>query len=265
MKNYFIIISLLLYCSAGMATVCKVQSGKVKIGENIYRAPALVENCKGCVKSISSSSELCFFNKSKQWRCEKITKDSKISVSNLVVGAEYKESFASTMMSIFNPAETKSYGGLRLKDTEYLAGFPYGEILMPKATLSLNVQIATQNSNQEFVLMDASSSKVIFETNKPVAKVLIPSAILKPEGEYRWILKSAGETYPGSFSITAKIHQQVFEEDFKSAQVPGLGPVATQALRATIAKEYGYTFDSQQLVQAVTERVNSQKVYGGAL
>ncbi|MDA9095359.1 hypothetical protein N9J88_03080 [Porticoccaceae bacterium] len=259
MKHRFIIILLLLYCNTGWSTVCKVQTGEVEVLKKRYIASEVIERCTGEVKPVTKSAEFCFFNNAKQWNCQQLVRGAEpsVKVSDLVFNADYKSSFISAWLAVLNPIVNKPYGGKRLKETDYLPGFPYGEVLMPETSLTLNAQFKVKS--QDFILMDADSNKIIFTTDRPLSNIQIPRSKLRAEGNYKWALKSHDKTFLGKFSIASKSDQREFEGDFENATGAGLGPVATLVLQATVAKEYGYTFDYQRLLQAAKKHINSKK------
>jgi hypothetical protein len=259
MKHRFTIILLLLYCNAGWSTVCKVQAGEVKVLKNRYIASDVIEPCTGEVKPITKSAEICFFNHAKQWNCQQLVRGAEpsVKVSDLRFNAGYKSSFIRAWLAILNPIVNKPYGGKRLKETDYLAGFPYGEVLMPKARLTLNAQFEVKS--KDFILMDAVSNQIIFTTDRPVINIQIPRSKLRAEGNYKWALKSHDKTFLGKFSIASKLDQREFEGDFENATGAGLGLSETLVLQAAVAKEYGYTFDYRRLLQAAKKHINSKK------
>jgi hypothetical protein len=267
--KYCIFALLLLASSMSYSNVCEVKSGEVKLSgaETSFTAGdgGWIEDCSGTIELVSEEAEICLFNQLKQWHCKVQQKqDGTVDVDELTIDPEYATGFFGALRSLFNPDTEMAYGGLRLKDDEPLPGFPYSDILLPTASLDLNIERATGETITTFRLVDTATSQEIFVNNNPGASIAIPAAFFSAGKEYQWTMMSPEKTFTGTFAVVEAADQLEFEADLNDALAAGdlTGP-AQELMRAVVAREYGYTFDYQQSLDKTRQSIKSADT-GGA-
>lgn len=253
---------LLLIFGSVCANVCEVKSGKVQIDGTSYGKDAWIEGCAGGLEVISQQAEICFFNQLKQWHCTDLKEGAETTIEDLAIKPEYAKGFFDALVAIWRPDSQANYGGKRLKEGEYLSGFPYGEILKPEKSLNLNTDHSTKSGIAAFSIVNADSqNEHIFSVTNAGNTVAIPTDVLRAGMRYTWTLQSGSVNYSGNFSIASEADQQEFEQDLNGAQGE-LSGAANQLLLAAIAREYGYTFDYQQALNMARQTITSEKKQG---
>lgn len=230
-----------------------VKSGKVTSldGRNVYESGAEVEECE----IIAENAVVCFTNKLDQHICKSLS--GKFDLSNLVRQKSSKSIFQ-IIRSLYTPNSTELYGGKRLKESEYLAGYPYGEVLLPNKILSFSTSGAVQGKIRSFALyeMEEGSAKPVFSTNQVSKKIEIPITKLRHGTKYKWTALSSEKDYSGVFTVAQQEDQQEFENELKASLSKSDPSTSTRhLLRAVLAKEYGFTFDMQQSIEVARDAI----------
>jgi len=251
----FIAMAALFLMQPLLAGVCAVQSGQkgcITLGEVSYIAGDSIDNCESA--TVSCPVVLCFVNKVGQTLCKQVEKVGQVNLNDLSNKEESRQ-FLQIVKAIFSSSPQTYYGGKRLKSTERIPGFPYGEMLMPEVAFSISLQSPKVGVLNSFELKDGSGStlaRLAPEGNNKVIRV--PSKYLLPGKNYQWSAQTGKKTYTGKFSIASKSDQQEFEQELNDAlSQSDASPSTRYMLRAALAKDYGFTFDMRQAVKSAKE------------
>jgi len=253
-KNNAGIILLFLLCQTINATECYVKTGKVTVTkegkETTYIPGDRINPCKGK----SKKATICYKNKFEQEICKETSGD--IEPKDLA-RVRSPSPLLQLIISLYKPEKVEFYGGKRLKESEYLAGFPYGEVLLPERTLAFSTNNALQVTMKKFELYEKEGNKkLLFRTHQVEKKIVIPVAHLRLGAKYKWLLLSKNKKYTGVFTTTQQQDQQEFEKELKEILFKSDRSVSTRhLLRAVLAKEYGFTFDMQQSIEAARNAI----------
>ncbi|VAW79093.1 hypothetical protein MNBD_GAMMA14-1915 [hydrothermal vent metagenome] len=256
----FIVVAALSVMQPLLAGVCAVQSGQegcIKSGNTSYMAGDSIDNCEAAI--VSCPVVLCFVNKVGQTLCKQVEKVGQVNLNDLGNKEESRQ-FLQIVKAIFSSEPQTYYGGKRLKSTERIPGFPYGEMLMPEVAFSISLQDSDAGVLSSFELKDKSGNTLARLTPEGNNKVIrVPSKYLKPGKRYQWSAQAGNKTYTGKFSIASKSDQQEFEQALNDAlSQSDASPSTRYMLRAALAKDYGFTFDLRQSVKKAKE-----VTYGG--
>jgi len=249
----FFIIVLLLGTQSAYSSECYVKSGEVtKPNNKIVKAGAVLRPCQGN----GNKAVVCYENKMEQPICS--SKSGVFSLAALANERSSKSLFES-IYSIYNPEKTRHYGGKRLKEFKGLSGFPNGEVLLPDSALRFSTKSALQNKLERFELYKDGSNKLIFSSEQVGKEVVIPAGLLRAGGKFKWLAKISGKKYSGVFTVALTEDQEEFINELKAMRAMSDSSASTRyLLRAVLAKDYGYTFDMQQSLEAARAAIEQE-------
>jgi hypothetical protein len=149
--------------------------------------------------------------------------------------------------------ETVRPGGKRLQDSHRIAGFPYGEIMMPRRGLAFRVSAAGPEGVASFSLYDQRErGRAIFRVGKVHDLVHIPVQVLRHGGGYVWIAEAASGQVRGTFRILDRRDQSELQQELERVRRNrGGSEVARRLLDATVYDESGYIFDRDATLDEV--------------
>jgi hypothetical protein len=241
-------IFLMMLGSVAYSSECYVKSGVViKPDKKKVSAGKVLKPCEGS----TLSAVLCYENKLEQQICKK--KSGEFSLAALVNDRSSK-SLLQVIYEIYSPEQNEHYGGKRLKKSETLPGFPVGELLMPASAL----KFSTKSTVQNFKLYKKDNNKSVFSSVQANATISIPVAKLHFGSRFRWTAQSGGKRFSGFFTITSREDHEEFKTELKDMRSKSDSSESTRhLLRAVLAKEYGYTFDKRQSLNAARLALNN--------
>lgn len=254
MKKRYLVVFFLLFGQTAYAAECYVKSGKVTSGKEVFEQGDKVKQCKGR----GENAVVCFENKYDQQVCQDVSGNFDLSNS---AQQKSSRSIMQLIKSLYAPETIKSYGGKRLKESEYLAGFPYGGILLPNSPLKFSTNDNVQGGMKSFLLYEKEvGTKPVFSTDQVNKRIVIPATKLRQGAKYKWMVQSGEKKYSGIFTIAQQQDQQEFEKELKTAQAKSDPSKSTKhLLRAILAKEYGFTFDMQQSIEAARDAITQEE------
>jgi len=260
-QGHIIIIMTALFISGPLfAGFCAVKSGDkgcIKNSSGSYMAGDSIDNCEGA--TIKCPVVLCFVNKIGQTLCKGLKEGDSVNFSNLGNKDESRQ-FLKIVKAIFNPEPQTYYGGKRLKSTERIPGFPYGEMLMPETAFTISSEDKKAGMLSSFELKDESGRTLVRLTPEGSNGVTrVPSRYLSPGKRYQWSAQFASQSFKGKFSVASQADQQEFEQEFEDAiSKSNATPSTRYVLRAVLAKEYGFTFDMRQAIKDAKESIKKE-------
>ncbi len=255
-KGWFSVFFIILLLSGQTAysSECYVKSGKVAVGVggagkvNIL-AGAVLKPCKGS----AIDAVICYENKLEQQICKRQSGVFSLTAST---NERSSKSLFESIYSIYNPSKNGHYGGKRLKDSRALPGFPAGELLLPSSSLKFSTDTASRSSMMKFHLYKKDINKLIFSSNKAGRTVVIPASKLYFGGKFKWVAQLDGEKFSGGFTVALREDQKEFEDELSNLLAKSDSSESTgHLLRAVLAKDYGYTFDMHQSLEAARSTI----------
>jgi hypothetical protein len=157
------------------------------------------------------------------------------------------------LLAILRGDEGVAYGGKRLKRGEQLPGFPYGEVVMPSAELTVRLDDVGASAIRSFDLFASHDlRRPLFSPGVSGNALRVPATVLRAGSAYTWVAATTSGRVRGAFKVIDRSQQAEVERELGRVRSrAGASEIGRWLLEAAVYDDFGYLFDRDAMLARI--------------